>query len=76
MISHLNHRRIYLEEKLKLVEENLARNVEKKKALKSEKNKLIEGKMRLEVERNKMRKQLKICVCLALLFVALVLKFK
>lgn len=31
VITHLNHRRIYLEEKLKLVEENLSDSIEKKK---------------------------------------------
>ena len=30
VITHLHHRRIYLEEKLKLLEENLAENGEKK----------------------------------------------
>lgn len=36
VITHLNRRRIYLEEKLKVIEENLAESVEKKRVYKAE----------------------------------------
>lgn len=50
VITDFNHRRIFLEEKLKLVEENLAVSNEKKKALKEEKKKLIEESLVLQEE--------------------------
>ncbi|KAK1393838.1 GRF-type domain-containing protein [Heracleum sosnowskyi] len=77
MITHLNHRRIYLEEKLKLAEENLSKNVEKKKALKEEKKQLIQEKLKMETEKNKMGRQMKIyVVCLAVLMFALMINLK
>lgn len=76
MITNLNHRRIYLEEKLKLVEENLLENVEKKKALKEEKKKLVEEKNRMEDEKNKMRKQMKVWVCVAVVLFAMLINVK
>lgn len=74
VITHLNYRRIYLEEKLKLVEENLSESVEKKKILKEERKLLIDARIQLEAEKNKMKKQLKICVLLAVMVVAFVIK--
>ncbi|KAK1371657.1 GRF-type domain-containing protein [Heracleum sosnowskyi] len=76
VISHLNHRRIYLEEKLKLVEEELAEHVVKKKALKLEKHELIEEKVKLELDKNRVGKQLKLCVFVVALLVALMIIFK
>ncbi|KAK1363814.1 GRF-type domain-containing protein [Heracleum sosnowskyi] len=61
VITHLNHRRIYLEEKLKLVEENLAESIEKKIVLKAEKKALIEGRMKLDAEKKNLKKQLRLC---------------
>ncbi|KAK1403507.1 GRF-type domain-containing protein [Heracleum sosnowskyi] len=76
VITHLNHRRIYLEKKLKLVEEELAEHVVKKKALKLEKHELIEEKVKLERDKNRVGKQLKLCVFVVVLFVALMIIFK
>ncbi|XP_074362702.1 uncharacterized protein LOC141702974 isoform X2 [Apium graveolens] len=69
VITHLNHRRLYLEEKLKLVEENLAENVEKKNALKEDVRDLM-------VENNSLKTQLKICVIVCVLMFAVVLMCK
>lgn len=63
-----------MEEKLKLVEENLSESVEKKKILKEERKLLIDARIQLEAEKNKMKKQLKICVLLAVMVVAFVIK--
>lgn len=76
VITHLNHRRIYLEEKLKLVEENLAENIEKKKLLKKERLLLIEARMKLEAEKNWMKKQLKMCVCVFVVLIAVLFSFQ
>ncbi|WOH11753.1 hypothetical protein DCAR_0831244 [Daucus carota subsp. sativus] len=74
VITHLNHRRIYLEEKLKVVEEDLAESMEKKKLLKVERNLLIEARMKLEAEKNRMKKQMKLCVVVVLIVVLIVSK--
>ena len=66
VITHLNHRRIYLEEKLKLLEENLAENGEKKKTLKEDVRGLI-------LENNRLKTQLKFCVVLCVVMLAVVL---
>ncbi|KAK1362262.1 GRF-type domain-containing protein [Heracleum sosnowskyi] len=60
VITHLNHRRIYLEKKLKLVEENLAKSIEKKIVLKAERKVLIEGRMKLEAEKKKLKKAVEV----------------
>lgn len=73
VITHLNHRRIYLEEKLKLVEEELAENVEKKMVLKAERKVLIEGRMMLEAEEKKVKKQLRLCVFVVVLLIAIMI---
>ena len=49
VITRLNHRRIYLEEKHKVVEEDLVESKVKKNLLKVEKNLLIE--VRVEAEK-------------------------
>ena len=68
-ITHLNHRRIYLEEKLKLLEENLAENGEKKKTLKEDVRGLI-------LENNRLKTQLKLCVLICVVMFAVVLLLK
>ncbi|WOH15203.1 hypothetical protein DCAR_0934740 [Daucus carota subsp. sativus] len=52
VVTHLNHRRLYLEEKLKLVEEDLEQSCEKRKLLKAERLKLVEERAALEIEKN------------------------
>ncbi|KAL8148786.1 hypothetical protein AgCh_005959 [Apium graveolens] len=73
VITHLNHRRIYLKEKLKLVEDDLSVSVEKKKLLKEERKVLIDDRIMLEAEKQKMKRQLKICILVAVLVVAFVM---
>mgnify|MGYP003365842768 CR=1 FL=1 len=75
VITHLNQRRIFLEEKMELVEENLAKIIEKKKVLKEEK-KLLCGKIsRVEAEKSKLKKQIGLCLCvIAALFFVMVVK--
>ncbi|KAK1382317.1 GRF-type domain-containing protein [Heracleum sosnowskyi] len=75
VITHLNHRRIYLEEKLKLVEENVEQNIEKRRILKEEKMQLIEGKQALEKEIKRLGRQLKLCAFVAVATVVLMLLF-
>ncbi|KAK1403056.1 GRF-type domain-containing protein [Heracleum sosnowskyi] len=73
VITHLNHKRIYLEEKLKLVKENLAESIEKKIVLKAEKKLLIEGRMKLDSEKENLKKQLRLCLCVVVLLIAVVI---
>ena len=56
VITHLNQRRIFLEEKMELVEGNLAEVIEKKKVLKEEKKLLFGEISRVEAEKNKLKK--------------------
>ena len=76
VITHLNHRRIYLEEKLKVVEEDLAESMEKKKLLKVERNLLIEARMKLEAEKNRMKKQMKLCVFVVVVLIVVLIVSK
>nr|XP_017217006.1 PREDICTED: uncharacterized protein At4g04775-like [Daucus carota subsp. sativus] len=76
VITHLNHRRIYLEEKLKVVEEYLAESMEKKKLLKVERNLLIEVRMKLEAEKNRMKRQMKLCVFVVVVLIAVLIVSK
>lgn len=55
MITHLNHRKIYLKEKLKLIEKILSENVLKRKILKEERNVLFDARIHLEAEKNKIK---------------------
>ncbi|KAK1403292.1 GRF-type domain-containing protein [Heracleum sosnowskyi] len=71
VITHLNHRKIYLEEKLKLVEQN----IEKRRILKEEKMQLIEGKQTLEKEIKRLGRQLKLCAFVDVAAVVLMLLF-
>lgn len=61
VFTHINHKRIYIKEKSKLVEENLAQNNKNKKVLKAEMNVLIQGRMKLAVAKNWMKRQMKLC---------------
>ena len=74
MITHLNHRRIFLEEKLKHVEEDLEENLEKRKTLKDEKLQLIDGNKALEADLKMMKRQLKLCVIVCVLLFAVLLR--
>ncbi|KAL8112855.1 hypothetical protein AgCh_020237 [Apium graveolens] len=56
MITHLNHMRIYLEVKLKLVEDDLADGVEKRKILKEERRLLIDAIIQLEADKSNLKK--------------------
>ena len=76
VITHLNHRRIYLEEKLKVVEEYLAESMEKKKLLKVERILLIEVRMKLEAEKNRMKRQMKLCVFVVVVLIAVLIVSK
>lgn len=76
VITHLNHMRIYLEEKLKLVEENLSDSIGKKRILKEERKVMIDARIQLVAEKNKMKQQLKICLLLAVVVVAFFINFK
>lgn len=71
VITHLNHRRLFLEEKLKLVEENLEQSCEKKKILKSEKMKLLQERAAVEVEKKLIAKRLKLCLVVVVLLLAI-----
>ncbi|KAK1381596.1 GRF-type domain-containing protein [Heracleum sosnowskyi] len=72
VITHLNHRRIYLEKKLKLVEETLAQSYEKR-GLEAKIMELNEGKMKFEAERKRLNKQVKLCVFVCVVCVAIML---
>ncbi|KAL8145735.1 hypothetical protein AgCh_003763 [Apium graveolens] len=65
VVTHLNHRRVYLEEKLKLVEENLEEAVEKRRLVKGEKMQVEEANKDLEAEIERLRSNLKMCVFVA-----------
>ncbi|KAL1824550.1 hypothetical protein ACET3Z_011328 [Daucus carota] len=73
VITHLNHRRIFLEEKLKHVEEDLEENIEKRRTLKDEKLQLIDGNKAFEADLKLIRRQLKLCVLVCVLLFAVVL---
>ncbi|MDV3191291.1 MAG: hypothetical protein Q8832_02530, partial [Candidatus Phytoplasma australasiaticum] len=64
--------RIYLEEKLKFVEDDLSESVEKR-FLNEERKVLIDARIMLEAEKQKMKRQLKICILVAVLVVAFVM---
>ena len=76
VITHLNHRRLYLEEKLKLVEENLSENDEKRKILQCQVEELTEGRIAMQAENQMLKKQMYFCVCVVVAMVALVLMLK
>ncbi|WOG82017.1 hypothetical protein DCAR_0101176 [Daucus carota subsp. sativus] len=76
VITHLNHRRLYLEEKLKLVEENLSENDEKRKILQCQVEELTEGRIVMQAENQMLKKQMYFCVCVVVAMVALVLMLK
>ena len=73
VITHLNHRRIYLEEKLKLVEENLADNGERRMILKEEVEELIEERIAIVAENKLLKRQLRVCLFVVIVMVAVVL---
>ena len=68
VITHLNQRRIFLEEKLELVEANLSEMTGKKKVLKEEKKHLCVEILRVQAEKNKLKKQLIFCLCVVAVF--------
>lgn len=76
VITHLNHRRIYLEEKMKLLEENLNENGEKRKMLQGQVEALSHGRIVMQAENQMLKKQMRMCVCVVVAMVALVLALK
>lgn len=60
-----------MEEKLKLVEENLEESLEKRSLLKAEKMKLIDDRNAIEAERKRLAKQLKLCLFVVVVVFAL-----
>ncbi|KAL1803064.1 hypothetical protein ACET3Z_031711 [Daucus carota] len=73
VVTHLNHRRLYLEEKLKLVEEDLEQSCEKRKLLKAEKLKLMEERAALEIEKKLLAKRLKLCLVVVVVVFAIMI---
>lgn len=65
-----------MEEKLKLVEENLEDSSEKRRLLKAEKLMLIQERNELEAEKKWLVKQLKLCLCLVIVGLAVMIFFK
>lgn len=65
-----------MEEKLKLVEENLEDSSEKRRLLKAEKMMLIQERNALEAEKKWLVKQLKLCLCLVIVGLAVMIFFK
>lgn len=76
MITDLNHRRIFLEEKMRLVEENLERKCEQKSALVVENNKLIEENFVMEGEMKKLGRKLKLALFVIVLLFGLLISAK
>lgn len=71
MITELNHRRIFLEEKMRLVEEDLGKKTEEKSALQFENNDLLELIVSGQDQMKKLSKKLKILMFVSVVLLAL-----